>query len=399
MKIKGFLSVKILLLTSIVTFLGVFQPKNAFSQHHSEEKTSEVLVDSNHAMLDSNSHVDSAQVGIEAHAEGAHEESEAFNAGEMILEHIADAYEWHIMDIGHTHVTIPLPLILVNDGKLDVFMSSGFHHGHDTVWTEKGYGYYLNEKHKLESTNKSSFIDLSITKNVAALFFSMIVILLIFMSVAKRYKTNANQAPKGLQSLLEPFIMLIRDDVAKPSIGKNSDKYVPYLLTVFFFIWINNLMGLIPIAPFGANLTGNIACTMTLALITFFITLFSAKKDYWIHIVNTPGVPWWLKFPIPLMPVIELLGVFIKPFVLTLRLFANITAGHIIPLGFFSLIFIFGQQNMFTGYGVSVGSIALSLFMSVLELLVAFLQAYIFTLLSAMYFGQAVEEHHHEEHH
>jgi F-type H+-transporting ATPase subunit a len=169
---------------------------------------------------------------------------------------------------------------------------------------------------------------------------------------------------------------------------------MPYLLSVFFFIFFANLLGLIPIFPGGANLTGNIAVTMVLALFTLIITIFSANKAYWIHIFNAPGVPWWLKIPIPLMPIIELIGVFTKPFVLMVRLFANITAGHIIALGFFSLIFIFGSMNQYFGYGISVLSITFAVFMSLLELLVAFIQAYVFTLLSAIYFGMATEEHH-----
>ena len=208
-----------------------------------------------------------------------------------------------------------------------------------------------------------------------------------------------NKTPKGITiAVVEPFIIFVRDDIAMPNIGKSYSRYMPFLLTVFFFIWIGNMLGLIPIIPFGANLTGNIAVTMTLALCTFIISMAISKKAYWIHVFNTPGVPWWLKFPVPLMPVVEFLGVFIKPFVLTLRLFANMTAGHIIPLAFISLIFIFGEKGIAVGYGVSVVSVAISVFMKVLELLVCFLQAYVFTLLSAMYFGMAAEEHiHHIE--
>jgi F-type H+-transporting ATPase subunit a len=169
---------------------------------------------------------------------------------------------------------------------------------------------------------------------------------------------------------------------------------MPYLLTLFFFIWINNMMGLIPIFPGGANVTGNIAVTMVLAVFTFVITTVSGNKYYWQEILNAPGVPWWLKLPVPLMPVIEIIGMLTKPFVLMVRLFANITAGHIIALGFFSLIFIFGDMQAGLGYGVSPVSIAFTMFMTVLELLVALIQAYVFTLLSALYFGMATAEHH-----
>jgi len=176
---------------------------------------------------------------------------------------------------------------------------------------------------------------------------------------------------------------------------------MPYLLTIFFFIFINNLLGLIPFFPGGVNLTGNLAVTMVLAIFTFLITSFSANKSYWVHIVNTPGVPWWLKIPIPLMPIVEIIGLITKPFVLMVRLFANITAGHIILLGFMSLIFIFGSMTAWIGYAVSPVSILFGVFMSLLELLVAFIQAYVFALLSALYFGMAIEEHdyeHTEEH-
>jgi F-type H+-transporting ATPase subunit a len=196
---------------------------------------------------------------------------------------------------------------------------------------------------------------------------------------------------------MEPIVLFIRDDVVKASIGADKyQKYLPYLLTVFFFILINNVMGLIPILPGGANLTGNIAVTLVLALITFVIILFSGSKDYYMHIVNAPGIPWWLKIPIPLMPFVEIMGVFTKPFVLMVRLFANITAGHIIALGFYSLIFIFGEKSIYAGFGVSIISIVFTIFMSLLELLVAFIQTYVFTLLSALYIGMALEQH--EEH-
>jgi F-type H+-transporting ATPase subunit a len=170
---------------------------------------------------------------------------------------------------------------------------------------------------------------------------------------------------------------------------------MPYLLTVFFFILINNLLGLVPFPPGGANITGNIAVTAVLAVITFIITTVNGNKNYWVHIINMPGVPWWLKFPVPLMPIVEIMGLFIKPFVLMVRLFANMTAGHIVALGFYSLIFIFGHMNVYAGYGVSPLSIVFTVFMGMLELLVAFIQAYVFTFLSALYFGMATEEHHH----
>ena len=340
------------------------------------------------------------------HAEGLeHEEKKAFNPGTFIFDHIGDAYEWHIATFGHFHLSIPLPVLVYSKEKgFNVFMSSKFHHGQEAY-----NGFYVERDEK--SPNKGKIvealgdgtivrpIDLSITKNVASLFISMAMLLVIFITVAKSYRKNLGKAPKGMQSLLEPLILFIRDDVAKASIQKNPERYMPYLLTVFFFIFLNNLLGLFPFFPGGANLTGNIAVTVALALFTFFITTFVGNKNYWMHMVNAPGVPWWLKIPIPLMPFVEIMGMFTKPFVLAVRLFANITAGHIIALVFYSLIFIFGSMNVFFGYGISVISILFTVFMMMLELLVAFIQAYVFTLLSSLYFGLATEEHEHHEQH
>jgi F-type H+-transporting ATPase subunit a len=321
---------------------------------------------------------------------------EKFNAGKLIIEHISDSHDWHLW--GHT--SIPLPVIVYSKDKgLDVFSSSRFEHGHATY-----NGYALKENHIVAVNDDgteneeatASIWDLSITKNTASLLISVILMLFLFISIARAYAKNPNKAPKGMQSLLEPIIIFVRDDVAKASIGRKYERYMPFLLTVFFFIWINNLMGIIPIFPGGTNLTGNIAITMCLAVFTFLITTFSANKHYWQHIFAMPGVPKWVLF---LLTPIEILGVFLRPFVLMIRLFANMLAGHIIALSFFSLIFIFGEMNAGVGLGVSVVSLAFTIFMTVLELLVAFLQAYVFTLLSAIYFGAAVEEHHHDEHH
>jgi len=336
-----------------------------------------------------------------------HEQAESFNAGKMIIEHIVDSYEWHIMTVGHTHISLPLPVILFYDGNLTVFMSSEFHHGHDAYkgfkiedeGAKKGKIVRVKEGTMEADPDAGRLIDLSITKIVLAIFVSAALLLIIFISVAKSYRKNAGKSPKGLQSLLEPVIIFVRDDIAKAAIGeKKYEKYLPYLLTVFFFIFLNNLIGLIPIFPFGANVTGNLAVTGIMALFTFMITTFSANKNYWKHIYNAPGVPWWLKFPLPLMPIVEIMGVFTKPFVLMVRLFANISAGHIIILGFMSLIFIFGNIKGMLGVAVTPLSVAFGVFMGFLELLVAFIQAYVFTLLSALYFGMAMEEHDHAEH-
>ena len=320
---------------------------------------------------------------------------EKFEPGSFIFDHIGNAHEWHLMTLGHTHISIPLPVILYSKTKgLDMFMSGKFHHGKSTY---KGYKLETEgeNKGKIVAEDGSLPFDLSITKNVASLFSGIILIIWIFLTVAKAYKRNPLKPPSGLQAFVEPVIFFLRDEVIKPSIGeKHYEKYMPYLLTLFFFIWINNMLGLIPIPPGGANLSGNISVTFVLAFFTFIITLFSANRNYWKHIFNTPGVPLWLKIPIPLLPLVEFLGVFTKPFVLMIRLFANITGGHIIILGFVCLIYIFAEMSTGLAFGVSIISISFNIFMTFIELLVAFLQAFIFTFLSSLYFGMATEEHH-----
>lgn len=341
----------------------------------------------------------------ENHSE--HSQEKKFDPAEMILHHISDSHGFHLWGEGHNSVSIPLPVILYTDNNgIDIFMSSEFHHGEESV--TKGENTYTLHHNKIYLTDASGTVnldeeghatndiplDFSITKNVFTLLLSSTLLLIIFISVAKYYRKNGNVAPKGLTSFMEPLILFVRDDIAIPNIGeKKYAKFLPYLLTVFFFIWLNNLLGLIPIFPGSANLTGNIAITMVLAFITMLITNLSANKNYWKHIFNTPGVPWWLKVPIPLMPLVEFIGVLSKPFALMIRLFANITAGHIIILSLISLIFIF-QNAAWAGLAVPF-----ALFMNVLELLVAALQAYIFTLLSALFIGMAVEEHDHEHAH
>jgi len=317
------------------------------------------------------------------HAAEAHGE-ENFNISEMIVHHVTDSHEWHFATIGHTHITLPLPVILYIPGQgLDIFSSSKFHNESQT------YGdYQLDAHNHIVSLSGKKVYDFSITKNVAALFLSAILLFIVFFSVAAAYKRRAGEAPKGLQSFFEPIIVFIRDDIAKANIhGKDShgvphyQRFLPYLLTVFFFIWFNNLLGLF---PGGANLTGNIAITLFLALATFVATHIRSNRYYWGHIFAPPGVPFWL---LPIMIPIELIGIITKPFSLMIRLFANITAGHIIILSLIGLIFIF--KNALVG-GVVVPFV---LFLNGIELMVAILQAYIFTLLSSMYIGSAVEGH------
>ncbi len=329
-------------------------------------------------------------------------EKEELKIGEIIIEHITDSYEWHIMTVGEHHISIPLPVIFYDKGNWYIFSSSKFHHGSSAY-----KGYYIS---KTSGINQGKIVrknsegkevrpqfDISITKTIFAIMINAFLVILIFLSIAKAYKRRKGKAPKGLQSLVEPLIVFIRDDVAKSSIGdKRYERYLPYLLSLFFFIFLSNMMGIVPFFPGGANVTGNIGVTGVMAAFTFVITTVSGNKHYWTDIFNTPGVPWWLKIPVPLMPIVEVMGVFTKPIVLMIRLFANMSAGHTVILGFVSLVFIFGKVSMGLGYGVSVVSVGFSIFLDLLELLVAFIQAYVFTLLSALYFGMATEvpEHH-----
>ena len=332
---------------------------------------------------------------------------EEFKAGEVIIEHILDSYEWHIFTWKGHDVSVHLPIILFNEGNCYIFSSSVFHDNDQYVTTNKSTdedivfhiphdGKYKGKVVILNADGTQTRPwDISITKNVFGLFISCTLIIVLFLIVAKAYKKRGEKAPKGLQSLFEMLIVYVRDDIAKKAINEKSvDKYLPYLVTVFFFIFINNLLGLIPIFPFGANLTGNITVTAVLALFTFFITNLLGNKEYYKDIFNTPGVPWFLKFPLPLMPIIETVGCFTKPVVLAIRLFANITAGHIVVLGFISSIFIVAKLSVVGGVGMSVFSLLLAIFVDCIELLVAYIQAYVFTLLSALYFGMASKEHH-----
>jgi F-type H+-transporting ATPase subunit a len=343
-------------------------------------------------------------------AEGGHGEGaeEAFEPTEYILEHISDSHEWHILTKKDgQHVAVPLPVILYSKHSgLHIFSSKLLAHGHTHDGFQMGQGSIELVNGKGETVEKSLNgkiievdehgalveaglpLDFSITKNVFMMMLSVIILLWVFLSLARAYKKAGISAPKGLAGFIEPVIVFIEEDVAIPNIGEDKYyKYMPYLLTIFFFILLNNLMGLIPFFPFGANVTGNIALTMVLAVFTFLITTFSGNKSYWQHIFNTPGVPVWLA---PIMIPVEIIGMFTKPFALMVRLFANITAGHIIVLSLISMIFIFKAVFM------AVPSLVMVIFMDFIELLVAFLQAYIFTLLSALFIGLAMPEHHHE---
>ena len=311
-------------------------------------------------------------------------QKESFNAGEMILGHITDKHSWHICDWKGKAVEVHLPVILLYEGRLHCFSSARFEnpsHAYDgfqlrkeaphmgrIVAVEAGADGQLRIAEKLP-------LDFSITKTVAAMMVSTLFLVILFFFVVRNYKRRGEQAPKGVAALFEPVYLFVRDEVVYANLGKeHGDRYLPYLATLFFFIFLGNFLGIVPFFPFGANITGNISVTLVLALLTFLITMGSSTKAYWKHTFNTPGVPMWMKFPIPLMPAIELMEIFTKPFVLMIRLFANMTAGHIIILGFVSLVLIFGQQSVALGWAVSPLTIIFGLFADALELLVSFIQ-------------------------
>lgn len=346
------------------------------------------------------------------------EEKEKLNIKEVIFGHIMDGHEFHFFDITQADgtkkpVSIPLPVLLYSPERgVSFFMSSNFHHGHEPY-----NDYMLLNEHNIHELgldpkkftagtiipikdgkldSSVSVFDLSLTRNVVQMLIALALLVWIMMSIAKRYKAGqgVTTAPKGMQSLLEPVITFVRDEVAKPNLSHKADKYLPYLLTVFFFILINNIFGLI---PGTANVTGNIAFTVVLGLISFVVILFSSNGHYWGHIFNPPGVPGFVK---PILVLVEFLSVFIKPFALIIRLFANMVAGHIIIICLISLIFIFGNIKPAIGYAASPVSLVFTIFIYFIEVLVAFLQAFIFTNLTAVFIGQAFEgEHHHEEAH
>ncbi len=347
----------------------------------------------------------SARAEVVAVNEEKKESEKKFDAGKVIIDHILDAYDWHIADYGDVHISIPLPVILMYEGKWYFFFSHKFNHGKDSYkgfriaseGFKKGKIIRVLEDGKTPDPNASFLLDISITKNAISIFIASFLLCWLLIRVARSYThCGPKQAPKGLSGLLEPLFLFVRDDIARSVIPeKEVDRFLPYLLSLFSFIFFNNLLGLVPVFPGGANVTGNISVTLTLAMFTFFTLHIFANREYWKHIFNTPGVPFWLKFPIPLMPVIELVGVFVKPIVLTLRLFANITAGHMIILGFVSLIFVLGASGTAMGFAVSPLTVLFVIFMNFLELLVAFIQAYVFTFFSAIFFGMAVPEEHH----
>jgi F-type H+-transporting ATPase subunit a len=349
------------------------------------------------------------------------EPKKTFDANEVIFGHIKDAHEFHFFSYRDKagevhHATIPLPVILYSPQKgWSVFMSSKFHHGHENY---NGYGVITVEK--LEEMGKENLAeskkyhvgqivtvnehgeidkaakvyDVSLTRNVVQMLIALALLVWIMLAIAKRYKKGQGviTAPKGGQGLLEPVIIFIKDEVAKPNLGHKYQKYLPYILTVFFFILINNIVGLI---PGSANVTGNIAFTFVLAIISFVVILASSNKHYWSHIF-WPPVPHWIK---PILIPVEILGVFTKPFALMIRLFANMVAGHILIICLVSLIFIIGALSAYAGWGTSPFALGFTIFIYFIEILVAFLQAYIFANLSAVFIGQAFEGSHDDTDH
>lgn len=339
-------------------------------------------------------------VSAEEHSKAA-ETEEKVDIAKMIMDHLLDSYEWHIATVGETHISIPLPVIVYSQTSgLNVFMSSKFHHGHEAY---NGFQIAIEGDYKGKIVEKNAMgedvrpWDFSITKNTLSLIFSCIILVVIVLSVAGWYKRNnkdgQHKAPKGFVGFMEMFIMSVVDDVIKPCIGKNYRKFTPYLLTAFFFIFINNLMGLVPIFPGGANVTGNIAITFVLAMFTLFAVNLFGTKEYWKEIFN-PHTPGWLK---PLMIPIEIIGMFTKPFALMIRLFANILAGHSIVLGLMGLIFVAATLSTVLFSSMTFVSVMMTIFMDVLELLVAYIQAYVFTMMSAVFIGLAQAEPHHAE--
>ncbi|WP_339608365.1 F0F1 ATP synthase subunit A [uncultured Roseivirga sp.] len=302
-------------------------------------------------------------------------------ATDFILHHVVDDHVWHFFD--GEYGTLYLPIILYSEDRgLEVFSS---HHFYDDHHEKVAYnGYELGEDGHIAALDAGRHaMDFSITKNTAMLILTMIVLSFIALRAASHYKKNPKTAPKGVASFLEPIIIYVRDEIAKPNIGKKYEKFMPYLLTLFFFIWLGNLLGLIPGA---SNLTGNIAVTFVLAVFTFIATNVNGNKEYWKHVFATPGVP---KPLLLIMVPVEFIGLFTKPFSLMVRLFVAITAGHIVILSLIGLVFIFQS------HAVGVASTVMVIFINMIELLVATIQAYVFTLFSAMYIGAAVADHDH----
>lgn len=328
----------------------------------------------------------------------AEQEENTVDVKEIVFGHIGDSYEWHITTWGKTHVTIPLPVILYSKTSgWHVFLSSRLKENGGTY-----EGFYIAPTGEYEGKlverdaagREVRPFDISITKVVLALLINSFLLVVIILVVARWYRRHPQDsaAPGGFIGFMEMFIMMVNDDIIKDCVGPKYRKFAPYLLTAFFFIFINNLMGLVPVFPGGANVTGNIAVTMVLAFCTFIAVNLFGTKTYWKDIF-WPDVPWWLKVPVPMMPFIEFFGILSKPFALMIRLFANMLAGHMAMLVLTCLVFISATMGPALNGTLTVASVLFNIFMNALEILVAFIQAYVFTMLSAVFIGLAQEEH------
>lgn len=333
-----------------------------------------------------------------AHPAFASDPSDAdVDVAHMLFGHIGDSYGWHITDWNGRHVTIPLPCIVYSSTGWHVFMSSKIEHGHEYE------GLFIAEEGRyadkiVEAGPDGNLVrpfDISITKNVASLMFGSALLVLLVLSCASWYRKHdaSEEAPGGFTGLMEMMIMMVHDDLIKDSVGPDYRRYAPYLLTAFFFIFLNNLLGLVPFFPGGANLTGNIAVTLVLAMCTFFAINLFANRHYWKEILWPDG-PIFLKFPLPIMQMIEIFGMFTKPFSLMVRLFANIMAGHAMILGLVSVIFVTAKLGPVINGSMTVVTMLFGVFMNCLELLVAFIQAYVFTMLSSVFIGLSRQESH-----
>lgn len=323
---------------------------------------------------------------------------EELNVKEMILHHLADTYEWQIVSNGTKELTLPLPVILYSKHTgWHFFLSSRLSHGESSY---QGFrigaeGKYAGKIVEIASGGEAVTrpLDLSLTKNAASLLFSSLLLMLLILGVARAISRDPLKPQKGFAGMMEMFVVMLQEELIRPAVGKDYARYTPYLLTLFFFILINNLIGLIPLFPGGANVTGNIAVTMVLAITTFLVVNCTGSKEYYKEIF-WPDVPVWLKVPFPLMPLIEVVGLFTKPFALMIRLFANIMAGHAIVLGLTSLVFISVSLGSAINASMTAASVLFTVFIDFVELLVAFIQAYVFTLLSAVFIGLARVEAH-----
>lgn len=336
---------------------------------------------------------------LPAHALASNSHSSGeMDVKEVIFEHLGDAYEWHIITWGNSHISLPLPIIVYSvESGWHTFLSSRLHHGH----AYEGFHLATEGKYvgKVVETLPSGEVvrplDISLTKVAAGILINSLLLVCIILGVSSWYKRRevTDKAPRGFVGAVEMLIVTVYDGIIKPSVGEDYKRYAPYLLTAFFFIFFSNLMGLVPFFPGGVNVTGNIAITLVLALCTFVAVNVFGTREYWREIL-WPDVPTWMKCPLPLMPVIELFGIFTKPFALTVRLLANIMAGHSVILALVCIIFITHSMGAVIGGSLTVVSVLFSIFMNCLELLVAFIQAYVFTMLSAVFIGMSrVKQH------